>query len=251
MHLQARTHATFFFLMLRVLALDLASCHRLSTRPKPCTPEILLARTPHTGAMVACHVLGALLPRPPTTPRGNSTQRLQASSPAPQSQQATKTISCLRVAPCCAQRVQGLPVRQNGVDSLRQTFVRARRTAAQAVSVGPPRPVRATCSGYRPADAGHGWSRSREPARGGRRVATAALPVISSVPLVGPVVNLATSPFVLFLVYTVGAARLWAGFNKTTYSTDAATKARLTALWPVLFVLSKAFRDNFGKAVTK
>eukprot|EP00245_Coleochaete_scutata_P013609 TRINITY_DN5599_c0_g1_i1.p1 TRINITY_DN5599_c0_g1~~TRINITY_DN5599_c0_g1_i1.p1 ORF type:complete len:136 (-),score=4.93 TRINITY_DN5599_c0_g1_i1:135-542(-) len=90
------------------------------------------------------------------------------------------------------------------------------------------------------------------PPQGTRRkrgVVTAGLPVVSGIPIIGPLVNLALSPVVLFAAYAICAARFWAGFNRTTYSDAPATKVTVTALWPVLFVASKAFRDNFKKAV--
>ena len=78
----------------------------------------------------------------------------------------------------------------------------------------------------------------------------AGLPVISSVPVVGPLANAIFNPVLLFIVYAAGAFRFYSGFQKTTYANSSATKISMTALWPVLFLASKAYRDNFKKAVS-
>ncbi|KAG0570521.1 hypothetical protein M758_6G162300 [Ceratodon purpureus] len=78
----------------------------------------------------------------------------------------------------------------------------------------------------------------------------AGLPVISSVPVVGPLANAIFNPVLLFIVYAAGAFRFYSGFQKTTYADSSATKISMTALWPVLFVASKAYRDNFKKAIS-
>ncbi|KAL3701574.1 hypothetical protein R1sor_019596 [Riccia sorocarpa] len=85
----------------------------------------------------------------------------------------------------------------------------------------------------------------------GRRAgaARAALPVISSIPVLGPVMNAVFNPVVLMIIYITGASRFWSGFRRTTYSESAPTKLALTALWPALYVASKVYRENFKKAV--
>eukprot|EP00850_Spirogloea_muscicola_P013351 SM000090S24313 [mRNA] locus=s90:248278:249595:- [translate_table: standard] len=79
--------------------------------------------------------------------------------------------------------------------------------------------------------------------------ARAGLPIISSVPVIGGIVNFALNPVLLFMIYTAGAARFWSGFPRTNYTSSTTTRSALTAAWPVLFIASKAFRDNFKKAV--
>lgn len=78
----------------------------------------------------------------------------------------------------------------------------------------------------------------------------AGLPVISSVPVVGPLANAIFNPVLLFIVYAAGAFRFYSGFRKTTYADAPASKISMTALWPVLFLASKAYRDNFKKAIS-
>nr|PNR62758.1 hypothetical protein PHYPA_001182 [Physcomitrium patens] len=78
----------------------------------------------------------------------------------------------------------------------------------------------------------------------------AGLPVISSVPVLGPLANAVFNPVLLFIVYAAGAFRFYSGFKKTTYADNSATKISMTALWPVLFIASKAYRNNFKKAVS-
>ncbi|KAH6556798.1 hypothetical protein KP509_1Z154900 [Ceratopteris richardii] len=75
------------------------------------------------------------------------------------------------------------------------------------------------------------------------------LPVISNVPIVGPLVNTLLSPLVLLAVYAYGCYRFMSGFSKTPYADTLTTKVGLTALWPVLFVISQKFRSNFKRAV--
>ncbi|KAH7331639.1 hypothetical protein KP509_20G045200 [Ceratopteris richardii] len=79
--------------------------------------------------------------------------------------------------------------------------------------------------------------------------ARAGLPVISNVPIVGPLVNTLLSPLVLLAVYAYGGYRFMSGFSKTPYADTLTTKVGLTALWPVLFVISQKFRSNFKRAV--
>ncbi|CAM6023907.1 unnamed protein product [Sphagnum balticum] len=77
----------------------------------------------------------------------------------------------------------------------------------------------------------------------------AGLPVVSSIPIVGPLANFALNPVLLFVLYAAGAVRFWSGFTRTTYDSSASTKLGMTALWPVLFLVSKTYRSNFKKAV--
>ncbi|BBN10112.1 hypothetical protein MPTK1_5g01120 [Marchantia polymorpha subsp. ruderalis] len=79
--------------------------------------------------------------------------------------------------------------------------------------------------------------------------ARAGLPVVSSIPVLGPVINAVLNPIVLMIIYLAGASRFWSGFNRTTYTNATPTKVALTALWPALYVASKAYRANFKKAV--
>lgn len=81
-------------------------------------------------------------------------------------------------------------------------------------------------------------------------VISAGLPVISSVPVVGPLANAVFNPVLLFIVYAAGAFRFYSGFRKTTYADSSATKISMTALWPVLFLTSAAYRSNFKKAIS-
>lgn len=94
--------------------------------------------------------------------------------------------------------------------------------------------------------------RGRVEIRTRRRVGgvRAGLPVISSVPVLGPLANAVFNPVLLFIVYAAGAFRFYSGFRKTTYADSSATKISMTALWPVLFLVSKAYRSNFKKAVS-
>ncbi|KAH7287760.1 hypothetical protein KP509_21G055100 [Ceratopteris richardii] len=80
-------------------------------------------------------------------------------------------------------------------------------------------------------------------------MSAAGLPVISNVPIVGPLVNTLLSPLVLLAVYAYGGYRFMSGFSKTPYADTLTTKVDLTALWPVLFVISQKFRSNFKRAV--
>lgn len=93
---------------------------------------------------------------------------------------------------------------------------------------------------------------SRLQTRSSRRrgVIRAGLPVVSSVPVLGPLANAVFNPVLLFIVYAAGAFRFYSGFRKTTYADSSATKISMTALWPVLFLASKAYRDNFKKAIS-
>ncbi|KAI5057961.1 hypothetical protein GOP47_0027976 [Adiantum capillus-veneris] len=77
----------------------------------------------------------------------------------------------------------------------------------------------------------------------------AGLPIISSVPVVGPLVNVLLSPLVLLAVYAFGAFKFLSGYSKTTYADSLSSKLGLTILWPVLFVVSQKYRGNFNRAV--
>ncbi|CAK9222818.1 unnamed protein product [Sphagnum troendelagicum] len=77
----------------------------------------------------------------------------------------------------------------------------------------------------------------------------AGLPVVSSIPIVGPLANFVLNPILLFVLYAAGAVRFWSGFTRTTYNSSASTKLGMTALWPVLFLASKTYRSNFKKAI--
>jgi hypothetical protein len=47
-------------------------------------------------------------------------------------------------------------------------------------------------------------------------------------------------------VYGGGAWKFWNGFKKTNFSGG---KLQLTALWPIMLMTSKSYRENFGKAI--
>jgi hypothetical protein len=51
--------------------------------------------------------------------------------------------------------------------------------------------------------------------------------------------------FVALIVYLGGAWKFWTGFNRTNFSQG---KFYLTLLWP-LFLISKSYRQNFGRAL--
>ncbi|KAH7295656.1 hypothetical protein KP509_27G059500 [Ceratopteris richardii] len=80
-------------------------------------------------------------------------------------------------------------------------------------------------------------------------MSAAGLPVISNVPIVGPLVNTLLSPLVLLAVYAYGGYRFMSGFSKTPYADTLTTKVDLTALWPVLFVISQKCHSNFKRVV--
>ncbi|KAK9862557.1 hypothetical protein WJX84_002568 [Apatococcus fuscideae] len=60
--------------------------------------------------------------------------------------------------------------------------------------------------------------------------------------------GLVTNPFVL-VAWAGGAYKFYSGFEKTNFNADQATKARLVALWPVLYATNADFRKNFQKAI--
>lgn len=47
-------------------------------------------------------------------------------------------------------------------------------------------------------------------------------------------------------VYGGGAFKFWTGFNRTNFSDG---RLYLTALWPVLLVANKSYRQNFNRAL--
>jgi hypothetical protein len=52
--------------------------------------------------------------------------------------------------------------------------------------------------------------------------------------------------FMVLAVYGGGAWKFWNGFKKTNFSDG---KVKLTALWPIMLLTSKSYRENFGKAI--
>eukprot|EP00899_Mesostigma_viride_P025615 jgi/Mesvir1/6238/Mv00916-RA.1 len=78
------------------------------------------------------------------------------------------------------------------------------------------------------------------------RTTTCGLPAI---PIVSPIINFFLSPTVILAIYAIGAVRLFQGMDRTTFSSNPATRIGLTAAWPVLFATSKAFREQFKKAI--
>lgn len=59
----------------------------------------------------------------------------------------------------------------------------------------------------------------------------------------GPLFN----PFFAALAYALGAARFWSNYDKTSF--DSTQKTKLTALWPILAIGSKNFRDELKKTL--
>lgn len=51
--------------------------------------------------------------------------------------------------------------------------------------------------------------------------------------------------FLGLLVYAGGVWKFWTGFNRTNFSQG---RLYLSLLWPV-FLISKSYRQNFGKAL--
>jgi hypothetical protein len=47
-------------------------------------------------------------------------------------------------------------------------------------------------------------------------------------------------------VYGGGAWKFWAGFNRTNFSKG---KVKFTVLWPLFLMVSKPYRENFGRAL--
>mmetsp|Transcript_5880 Transcript_5880/g.20650 ORF Transcript_5880/g.20650 Transcript_5880/m.20650 type:complete len:123 (-) Transcript_5880:2174-2542(-) len=56
-------------------------------------------------------------------------------------------------------------------------------------------------------------------------------------------------PVFLIAGWAVGAFKFWKGYRNTTYGDSIAIKTSITALWPILFLLSKSFRGNFNRAL--
>lgn len=61
--------------------------------------------------------------------------------------------------------------------------------------------------------------------------------------LAGPLFN----PFFAAIAYALGAARFWSNFDKTSF--EGTQKTKLTALWPILAIGSKNFRDELKKTL--
>jgi hypothetical protein len=56
--------------------------------------------------------------------------------------------------------------------------------------------------------------------------------------------------FILLLVgYGYGAWRFWKGFERTDFERTLPTRISLALLWPALFIVNKAYRKNFTKAL--
>lgn len=51
---------------------------------------------------------------------------------------------------------------------------------------------------------------------------------------------------VAILAYLVGVWRFWRGFDRTHYSQY---RLPLAALWPLLLIVNKSYRENFGRAL--
>lgn len=64
-----------------------------------------------------------------------------------------------------------------------------------------------------------------------------------SMMLAGPLFN----PFFAAIAYALGAARFWSNYDKTSF--DGTQKTKLTALWPILAIGSKNFRDELKKTL--
>lgn len=47
-------------------------------------------------------------------------------------------------------------------------------------------------------------------------------------------------------VYLAGAWKFWTGFRRTNFSQG---RLMLAALWPVLLIANKSYRQNFNKAL--
>ncbi|XP_057813182.2 uncharacterized protein LOC131079859 isoform X2 [Cryptomeria japonica] len=60
----------------------------------------------------------------------------------------------------------------------------------------------------------------------------AGLPLVSSIPIVGPIVNFVVNPTVFTVIYVFGAIRFILGFSRTTYSDTVINRFGLTAMWP-------------------
>lgn len=54
---------------------------------------------------------------------------------------------------------------------------------------------------------------------------------------------------ILIFSYGFGIYKFWRGFNKTNFDRNLPVKLYLSALWPILFVSNKSYRQNFTKAL--
>ncbi|MBD1866374.1 hypothetical protein H6F88_26900 [Oculatella sp. FACHB-28] len=52
--------------------------------------------------------------------------------------------------------------------------------------------------------------------------------------------------FVLLAVYLGGVWKFWTGFHRTNFSQG---KLYLAALWPVLLISNRSYRQNFNRAL--
>jgi hypothetical protein len=53
----------------------------------------------------------------------------------------------------------------------------------------------------------------------------------------------------LIVVYVGGAWKFWNGFRRTNFTPSLPNRMILTLLWPALFIVNKAYRNNFRKAL--
>jgi hypothetical protein len=53
-------------------------------------------------------------------------------------------------------------------------------------------------------------------------------------------------PVLAIAVYLGGAIKFWTGFNRTNFSGG---KLYLTAMWPILLIANKSYRQNFNRAL--
>lgn len=77
--------------------------------------------------------------------------------------------------------------------------------------------------------------------RAHKRLTTCGLPI--------PVIGFIFTPFTVALLYFAAAVRFWFNYKRTVYSQAITTRVALTALWPVLVIISSTYRQNFSKAV--
>eukprot|EP00873_Tetraselmis_striata_P022822 jgi/Tetstr1/443086/TSEL_031142.t1 len=73
-----------------------------------------------------------------------------------------------------------------------------------------------------------------------KRATTSGLPI--------PVIGFIFTPFTVALLYFAAAVRFWWNYQRTVYSSALVTRVTLTALWPVLLIISSTYRTNFSKA---
>ncbi|MDG2989987.1 hypothetical protein L3556_03420 [Candidatus Synechococcus calcipolaris G9] len=52
--------------------------------------------------------------------------------------------------------------------------------------------------------------------------------------------------FVAIIAYFIGFWRFWQGFDRTHYSQY---RLPLAALWPLLLIANKSYRENFSRAL--